>query len=153
MKHLAISKTPYYLAYAVFDNLKLVAYGTIRHSQPSERKRLVEWEDMVISLIEDYRPTFLLTHLLNKERTMKKDIEKIVEVRTIMKLACAKHNVIYAEFKTSGWEKKITGSKPTTHRKLKLVNDSYDLDIQDIEIANAIILAEGVAHNRLQIGA
>jgi len=83
---------------------------------------------------------------------MKKDLERIVEVRTILRLVCEQRNVMYNEFKTSGWEKRITENKPTKKNKLKIVNVGYEIELSDIEIANAIILAEGVAWNRLQIG-
>ena len=152
MKYLAISKTPYRLAYASFENKVLTRCGSIILDEPNENKRLVVWYDLVEKLIEENKPEFLLTHLLNRKKVMKKDIEKIIEVRTILKLIAEKNNIFYAEFKTSGWELRITDLKPTCKRKLNFVNKTFDLNIIDIEIANAIILAEGVALKRLQIG-
>lgn len=152
MKYLAISKTPNYLAYALFNDKKLTDCGSIKLTETNENKRLLEWEQTVQAMIDYHKPTFILTHLLNKERTLKRDIKRIVEIRTILRLLSEKNKIIYAEFKTSGWEKRITDLKPTNRRKLKLMNDGYGLELTDVEIANAIILAEGVAWNRLQIG-
>jgi len=150
MRYLAISKTPYYIAYAVFENKVLYDYGKIELKGDSGLKRLLEWENKVADLIVKYSPTFLLTHLLDTEYMMKKDIERIVEIRTILQLVSEKHSVIYMEFKTSGWEKRIVG-RATNLRKLRLVNNGYEIEIDDVEIANAIILCEGVAHKKLQV--
>jgi hypothetical protein len=152
MKYLAISKTPYYVAYAVFLDKHLIDYGKNYFTQDTPSKRLVELYNVIDNLIQEFRPQFILTHLIDKERTMKKDLERIVEVRTILRLVCENENILYNEFKTSGWEKRITDNKPTVARKLRLINDGYELDIDDIEVANAIILGEGVAWNRLHIG-
>jgi hypothetical protein len=150
MKYLSISKTPYYIAYAVFENKSLYAYDKINLKGENELKRLVEWEGKVQEIIDSHSPTFLITHLLDFEYMMKKDLVKAVEVKTILQLVSEKNRVIYSEFKTDGWEKRIIG-RITNARKIKFVNKSYDIKIDDVEIANAIILAEGVAHDRLQI--
>jgi len=156
MKYLAISKTPYYIAYALFDSKQLELYGKELIRSTDDTLRLLEIERILADMIYKHKPNFVLTHLLDKERVMKKDLEKIVEIRTILKMTCEKMNVFYSEFKTSGWELKITGGKPSARQKLDLINDGYKLfeneEIQDIEIANAVILAEGVAHKRLHIG-
>lgn len=152
MKYLSISKTPFYIAYAVFDGKDLIAHGRQLLSETNENKRLLEWERQVEQLIDEHKPTFMLTHLLNKLRLKKADIERIVEVRTILKLLAEKKKVIYAEFKTSGWEKRITDRKPTNRRKIMLVNNGYGLELMNINVADAIILGEGVAWGRLHIG-
>lgn len=150
MKYLAISKTPYYIAYSVFEDKVLVDYGKIKLNGNCDLKRLVEWESAVNEIIKKHSPTFLLTHLLEIETLLKKDIEKVVEIRTILKLLSEKNNIIYMEFKTSGWEKKIIG-RSTNFRKIQFINRSYGTKIDDVEIANAIILCEGVAHKKLQV--
>jgi hypothetical protein len=156
MKYLAISRTPYYVAYAHFVGEHLDNYGKVSIRSLDDMKRVLEIERILADLIQQFRPNFVLTHLLDRERVMKKDIEKIVEIRTILKLVCEKMNVVYSEFQTSGWELKITNSKPTAYQKLKLLNEGYKLEgnetVEDIEVANAIILAEGVAYQRLQKG-
>jgi len=152
MRYLAISKTPYYVAYAFFKGVELHQWGSVKLTEPKESKRLLEWEQIVVDMVHDLKPQFLLTHLLDKERIMKKDLERIIEIRTILKLVSEKNNVMYNEFKTSGWEKRITNNRATDKKKIKIIRDGYDIEIDDVEVANAIILAEGVAHNRLQIG-
>ena len=150
MRYLAISKTPYYIAYAVFENKSLFAYGKIDLEQTSELKRIVEWEMLVDKLIKDHTPTFLLTHMLDINKVLKKDLERMVEIKTILRKVSEQNKVIYMEFRTDGWEKKIIG-RPTDKRKIKFINDGYGIKNDNVEIANAILLAEGVAWNRLQM--
>lgn len=154
MRYLAVSKTPFYIAYAFFNDTSLVDYGKILLKEENPNKRLVEWENKINDLIELHKPHFLLTHLLDKLSMMKKEIERIVEVRTILKLVCQRKNVMYAEFKTSGWEKRITSGRVTNFKKNKIISEGYEIPIgkDDYEVANAIILGEGVAWGRLQIG-
>jgi len=152
MKYLSISKTPYYVAYAVFQDQSLIAYGRINLEVENHNKRLLEWENHVSELVDKHKPHFLLTHLLDKLTMLKKDIERMVEVRTILKLVCQKRNVMYCEFKTNGWELRITNGRATEYKKNKIMSEGYGIEILDSEIANAIILGEGVAWGRLQIG-
>lgn len=154
MRYLAVSKTPFYIAYAFFNDTALVDYGKILLKEENPNKRLVEWENKINELITIHKPHFLLTHLLDKLSMMKKEIERIVEVRTILKLVCQRKNVMYAEFKTSGWEKRITSGRVTNFKKNKIISEGYEIPIgkDDYEVANAIILGEGVAWGRLQIG-
>lgn len=150
MKYLSISKTPYYIAFAVFQSKALINYGRLSLKGENELKRLVEWEGMVEDLILEHKPTFLITHLLDFDYMMKKDLVRLVEIKTILQIVSEKNNVIYSEFKTDGWEQRIIG-RATNLRKINFVNEGYGIEIDDVEIANAIILAEGVAHKRLQI--
>ena len=73
-------------------------------------------------------------------------------MRTVFKLVALQNNSIYAEFETSGWEKRIISERITDRKKLNFINRGYKIQLDDINIADAIILAEGVAWNRLQIG-
>ena len=55
-------------------------------------------------------------------------------------------------FRSWGWEQRITDmKKPSKKAKLKIVKE-YSKMIDREEVANAIILGEGVIYNRLQIG-
>lgn len=153
--YLAISKTPYYIAFAVFQDQALYDLGKVKLKEAHEMKRLVEWKEQVVDLIKKYKPQFLLTHLLDTEYMMKKDMERVVEIRTILKLVSEEENAIYMEYKTEGWEAKIIG-RITNNRKINFVNEAYelkgsDLQVFDVEVANAVILAEGVAFKRLQV--
>jgi len=64
MRYLAISKTPYYVAYAVFQDKYLVDYGKVHFIKETPSKRLVELSEMVVELIERWKPQFILTHLI-----------------------------------------------------------------------------------------
>ncbi len=151
MRYLAIGRSSLYLSYAFFDNVVLEDFGIIRYSEEADDKRLMGIEEKIRGLIAKHVPTVILTHLL-KDRTPKRELAKIVEIRTIIKLVCAKEKVIYVEFKTDGWEKRITYGNPSQKAKLDLINKAYGTNIKNIDVANTIILGEGVAHNRLQIG-
>ncbi|MDX9692491.1 MAG: hypothetical protein RBT45_08540 [Acholeplasmataceae bacterium] len=152
MRYLAISKTPFYVAYAVFHNEALQYWGKVNITQDRDTKRIKEWKRIIEQLVEEHKPQFLLTHLLDKTTLMKKEIERIVEIRTILKLVCEEQNVMYCEFKTDGWELRITNGKATDIKKMKVMAQGYNIKIDDVEVANAIILGEGVAWGRLHIG-
>ena len=94
----------------------------------------------------------MLTQLLDLRYTMKRELEQIMQMRTILRKLCYDKNIMYNEFRTVGWEKRITDlKKPSRIAKLKIAKE-YSNMIDREEVADAIILAEGVVWNRLQIG-
>lgn len=152
MRVLAIGKTPYYISYALFDNKAFIGYGKRQIDNSNNRARILSIRGIVNDLINELKPDFMATHLMDYKRILKKDLDKIVEMRTIFRMTCYENNVMYGEFKTDGWEKRITGLRPTNANKLKVINKGYGINVKDIEIADAIILGEGVAYNRLMVG-
>ena len=62
--------------------------------------------------------------MIDYNKYMKKELRKIFEIRAILQLACANHGVIYAEFKTDGWEYYITRNTPK--KKLDIINKYYE---------------------------
>jgi hypothetical protein len=152
VRYLAIDKEPYFIAYAVFDDKALVDYGFIAFSEKEENKRVEEIWHKISKLIADKKPTFVLTHLLDLRYTKKEDLEKIVAIKTLLRKLSLDYKAVYGEFRTYGWEQRITGmKKPSPKRKLDIARE-YSDSIIKVEIANAIILGESVAHGRLQIG-
>lgn len=152
MRYLAIDKEPYALFYAIFDDKTLSDYGMVSFLRKDENERVDEIWNKVAMLLDRTQPTFVITHLLDLRYTPKKKFEKMVEIKTILRKMCLDRNIIYHEFRTYGWEKRITHmKKPSPKAKLDVAKE-YDETINNVNIANAIILGEGVAYKRLQIG-
>lgn len=154
MKYLAINKKPYALDYALFDKetKSLLDWGAIFFTEKEIDERVVEKWEKINELIGDIKPNVVLTQTIDLRRTLKRDLEHIIETKTIIRKLCYDKSMIYAEFKTSGWEKRITKLKnPSPTAKLKIAHE-YDKTIERVEIAEAIILGEGVVWGRLQIG-
>jgi len=159
MRYLAIDKTAYVISYAVFDDIRLKSWGTMQIGGKSENERLLEIKGHINYLIDEYKPTTVITHLLDLSHVNKLEIERIVQVKTIIRLTCIEHKptIMYYEFRTYGWELRITnkrvlnGREASPSAKIKIAQE-YDKLIKDIHVANAVILGEGVAHTRLQIG-
>lgn len=156
MIYLAIdNKEAHKLSYAVFRDKSLIDYGELSlEYKVFTSDILLEIYDKVKYLIEQYKIDIVLTQLLNSKLAIKEEYEKLVEMRTCIKL-CALHNKsLFSEFKTDGWEQRILYKRVTNSNKLQIINTGYRIELlkTQIGIANAIILGEGVAHNRLQIG-
>jgi Holliday junction resolvasome RuvABC endonuclease subunit len=154
MKYLAINSSPYSLDFAVFkyESKKLLQYGTSYYHEKDNTKRIIEiWED-INELLDELHPNIVVTQMLDLRYTLKRDLENIMQVRTLLRLACYKKNIMFNEFRTLGWEKRITNlKKPSKKAKLKIAKEYSNL-IDREEIADAIILCESVVWNRLQIG-
>jgi len=154
MKFLAIDKNPYYIAYALFqyESKELLSFGTVRFTQKNETDRLNEIWEKISKLLDETNPNGVLTHWLDLRVTLKRDLEHTMQIKTILRKLCSDKNITYNEFKTDGWEKRITDLKrPSKISKLKIVKE-YSQDIESEEVANAIILGEGVVWNRLHVG-
>jgi hypothetical protein len=152
MRYLAIDKEPYFIAYAVFDDKALVDYGFMVFNEKDENKRIEEMWHKISQLLKDKKPTFVLTQMLDLRYTKKEDLEKIIPIRTILRKLSLDNKAVYSEFRTYGWEKRITNmEKPSPKRKLDIARQ-YSENISMVQTANAIILGESVAHGRLQIG-
>lgn len=151
INYLAITKSPYKISYAIFQGTQLKSYGEYHLSYNNYEK------DLYIKLnriIKGTSTDVIVSHELNFDKYLKKDIVKLSAFSTVVKLHAQLNDCVYAEFRTYGWEKRLTFNKPTNKNKVDTINFGYDLDlsVEQIDIANAIILGEGVAHNRLQIG-
>lgn len=96
----------------------------------------------------------IITNDINVVQTNKKNIIQITERQTLYKLVAQTNNILYSTFRTYGWEKRLLLGNTTNKQKVSFINSMYMLNLKthQVGIANAIILAEGVAHNRLQIG-
>lgn len=151
INYLSISKTPYKLSYATFKGRVLTSYGEYNLDYLNHE---LETYDRITHLIKTHNIDIVLSNLIDYEKQPKIEIQKLSEFQTIIKLSALKNNALYTEFRTYGWEKRLLFSRVTARQKVETVNFGYDIDLKynQAGIANAIILGEGVAHNRLQIG-
>lgn len=158
MKLLAISKQVKSFAYALFDNKTLVRYDKRFFYEFDEYKRLKEWYDYLNDIVKKHNVGMITTHWVDLKKVQKKDLQKIIQVKTIVQLVAIENKVIYLEAKMDGWEKYITNGKPNNRAKIKIVNEGYGLDLSinylnihqgQQDIADAIILGEAVAHGRI----
>jgi hypothetical protein len=154
MKYLSINKKPYTLDFALFEreSKELMEWGTVYFHEKDEDKRIVKIWDEIEKLLEKYEPNIVITQMIDLRHTLKRDLEHIYQIRTIFRKLCYDKNIMYNEFKTSGWEKRITNLKyPSPKAKLGIAKE-YTKAIHRVEVADAIILGEGVIWGRLQIG-
>jgi len=154
MKYLSINKSPYALDYTLFqyETKALITWGTIYFHEKEESKRVIEIWGKTKELLEELEPNIVLTHLIDLRYTLKRDLVLISQMKTLLRKICYDLKIIYNEFKTDGWEKRLTNLKqPSKKAKLDIAHE-YNVMINRVEIANALILGEGVVHGRLQIG-
>ena len=154
MTYLSINSNPYSLDFAVFnyESKKLLQWGTAYYKEKTPTERIIEIWDSIDELLDEIEPNIVLTQMLDLRYTMKRDLEQIMQIRTILRKLCYDKNIMFNEFRTVGWEKRITDlKKPSRKAKLKIAKE-YSKLIDREEVADAIILGEGVIWNRLQIG-
>ncbi len=154
MIYLAINQNPYTIDFAAFkyESKKLLRYGTAYYHEKDNTSRIIEIWDNINELLDEIQPNIVITQMLDLRHTMKRDLEHIIQIRTVLRKLCYDKNIMYNEFRTIGWEKRITDlKKPSRKAKLKIAKEYSNL-IDREEIADAIILGEGVVWNRLQIG-
>lgn len=151
INYLSIAKTPYELSFAVFNGVILKQYGRFEIDYLNSS---IDIFDKIESLVKLNNIDIVVSNEIDIKDLNKQEIEKISEFKSLIKTSAIKNNAIYAEFRTYGWEKRILFNRITPKQKIDTINFAYDieLNIKNVEIANAIILGEGVAHNRLQIG-
>lgn len=154
MRYLAIDKSPYAVYWALFEyeSKKFVSCGSVCFWTKTETERMVEMWEGIESLLKGTNPNGVVSHWLDLRHILKKDLEHAVQVKTILRKLCYDKNITYNEFRTNGWEKRLVNMKnPSPKAKLEIARQ-YSPNLEDVGIANAIILGEGVVWNRLQIG-
>lgn len=154
MQFLAIDKSPYAVYWALFhyESRRFISCGSVCFYTKTETERTEEMWDGIESLLNGTNPNVVVSHWLDLRHILKKDLEHAVQVKTILRKLCLDKNIIYNEFKTDGWEKRLVDmKKPSPKAKLEIARQ-YSPNLDSVGIANAIILGESVVWNRLQIG-
>lgn len=160
MKYLAVSNNNNYFAWAFFDNKMLHSVDKFYYKEYNPYKQTKEIYDYLLDIIEQYQIGIIVIKKVDIRNIKKEHLYLHFKIRSIIELLVAQKNLIYNESKIDGWELYITHGKNTTKRKLKIVNEGYDVWFDeneknflfdDVEIANAIILGEAVAHRRIHV--
>lgn len=154
MRILSIDKQPYSISWAEFDYHKktLKEFGRIFFKSKDENERINELWNGIAELLDEMKPTVVITQMINIDDYMKKDLVNIIPVKTVLRKLCLDRNIIYNEYRTKGWEKRITSMKvPSAKGKIRIAKE-YSKMIDSVELADAIILGEGFCYNRLQVG-
>lgn len=128
-------------------------YGVETLKEFDDVLRLKEILHTILNIINEAKPSVVVTHSLDIEKLLKKDLERITEFKAIIKLATIQTHRLYLEAKTTGWEKKILG-RVTKAQKLKLIKNGYEVELDGVfagDLADAIILGEAVAHKRIYV--
>lgn len=154
MRYLAISKATTFFAYAIFEDETLIKVDTKNFKEFDSVLRMKEIYTTINDLIKENQPSVVVTHSLDIQKIMKKNLERITEQKAMIKLACIQNKVLYLEARTSGWEKYIFDGKVTLSKKKEILKE-YDFQPNFIDfpsdIADAIILGEAVAHKRIHV--
>lgn len=154
MNYLAISKAPKFVAFAYFEDTTLKEVDVRYFSEYDNVLRVKEMYQVIRDLVFQYKPSVVITHSLEIQTVLKRDLERMTELRSMIKLVSIELKCLYLEARTNGWEKYIMNGRTTKARKTKIIKEAYNLDFDlDLvyvhEITDAIILGEAVAHKRL----
>jgi hypothetical protein len=160
MKYLAVSHNADYAAWSFFDGRMLHSVDKIIFNEFEPHKQIYEFYNHILYMLETHNIGVIVVKELNINQIKKKHLETYFNYRGVLKMLAAQMGIIYHEAKTDGWELYITGGKNTDKKKLKIVNEGYQLPFtsdeynfkhDDVEMANAIILGEAVAHGRIHV--
>jgi hypothetical protein len=157
VKYLAISKETTFFAYAVFEDETLSSVDFIQLTEFDDVLRIKQIYHFICALIEEHKPSVVVTHDVKIQKVLKKDLEKICDMRISIKLACLENKVLYLEARTYGWEKYIVGGNVTNKKKTEILKNGYGINftgwgaLYGNEMADAIILGEAIAHKRIHV--
>lgn len=160
MIYLSLSYNKRYLAWSLFDGQKLERVDKFYFNDFQQYHQMNELHNYLAGLIEHYKVGIVVVKQIDVKDYKKEEIAYVYKVRGIIEAICGMLRLIYIEARTNGWEYYILNGKVTNKRKLKIVNDGYgtffsqdksNFILDDVEIANAVILGEAMAHRRLHV--
>jgi hypothetical protein len=160
MNLLAISKSTTHIAYAIFHGKELYEINSIMHTFYENDKMLYEYYQKISEVIKQNNIGVVAVHKLDESKIMKRHLKLMYGIRTAIQFACIENKSFRIEVKTDGWEKYITNGRNTLKKKVDIVNKGYGINLKfnldnykdgQQELADAIILGEGVAHKRIYI--
>ncbi|NCU42439.1 MAG: hypothetical protein EOM19_07030 [Candidatus Moranbacteria bacterium] len=163
MKYLAIGKSYRFLALSLFEDLNnevtLKEVRFIRFDDFNQSNIFKKAYETVVNYLSENVVSVVVTHKLNTKKILKKEIQRISEMRAIIQLACAEKKVFVVEPKTDGWEAYITKGRNTFAKKRDIVENGYDIDLSSIcknedeykVLVDTIVLGEALANKRLML--
>ena len=148
MKTLAIGNDTKIINFAIFYGNKLSSYGKI------ENEANVTLYDSLSTILKENEIAFVVLQAIDFDKTTRRYALEAVKVRTVIKLVCEKLGVIYTTPSTYGFDRFFFGDriqgKKLKDEKLKIANDMYDLNIDNEDLAEAIILGWAFQKNQLK---
>lgn len=142
------------VAYAIIEGFTLVEYG-FKKIDNAELDKFYDWlEDKTISL--RYYIVFFVAKAVDFNNCKRSRAINNVIARTVVKMVADDNGIIYTTPSMNGWEKYFFGDKiqqaKLNREKIRIVNTIYEigLDIDDLEVANAIMLGFAFSSNGLK---
>lgn len=160
MRYLAISHNNNYFGWAFFEQKMLHSVDKFYYKEYNPYHQTKELYDYLLNLVIEKEIGVIVIKKVDIRTVKKEHLHMHFKIRSIIELIVSQRNIIFNESKIDGWELYITHGKNTTKRKMLIVNKGYDTFFDkddknflfdDVEIANAIILGEAVAHRRIHI--
>jgi len=158
LKYLSITHNKNYVAWAYFNKFTLESVDKLYYNKYKTHEQMFEFYQYFKNKLLEYKIGVMVLKRLDIRLIKKQELSYYFKIRGILQMLSTELGVIYMEAKTDGWELYITKGKNTDKRKIEIMNNGYNVNfkidkenfkLDDAEIANAIILGEGVSRGRL----
>lgn len=159
MKLLSINISNTKIGVSLFEGILLKKYNIIQLNEYILERHLNEIYNKLEQLVKETKCDIIVMKMIDLSKNGKDKLLLESQVRGVIKLLCERNGVIYQEFKTEGYFKKLTSGKNTLTKKVSLLKKNSinividkDNDLNDTTIlVDSILLGEGVAMGKLQI--
>lgn len=149
MKILSLGNDTKNVSYAIFDGEILYEYGKIENVEKISLYR------SLYTLIEKHKLSFVVLKAVDLDKTTRRFALETIQARTLVKLACEMLGVIYTTPSTYGFDRFFFGDKIQDKKldleKLKVTNELFDIENNDLDLANAIMLGWSFAKNQYKV--
>lgn len=159
MKLLSLNISNTKIGVSLFEGILLKKYNIILLNEYILERHLNEIYNKLEQLVKETKCDIIVMEMIDLSKNGKEKLILESQVRGVIKLLCERKGVIYQEFKTEGYFKKLTSGKNTLTKKVSLLKKNSinividkDNDLNDTTIlVDSILLGEGVAMGKLQI--
>lgn len=159
MKLLSLNINNTKIGVSLFEGILLKKYNVILLNEYILERHLNEIYNKLEQLVKETKCDIIVMEMIDLSKSGKEKLLLESQVRGVIKLLCERKGVIYQEFKTEGYFKKLTSGKNTLTKKVSLLKKNSinividkDNDLNDTTIlVDSILLGEGVAMGKLQI--
>lgn len=144
---------------SLFDGILLKKFNVVQLNEYMLERHLNEIYNKMEQIIKETKCDIIVMEMIDLSKSGKEKLLLESQVRGVIKLVCERKGVIYQEFKTDGYFKKLTSGKNTLTKKVTLLKKNNinividkNNDLNDTSIlVDSILLGEGVAMGKLQI--
>lgn len=159
MKLVSLNISNTKIGVSLFDGILLKNYNVILLNEYILERHLNEIYTKLEQVIKETKCDIVVMKMIDLSKNGKDKLFIEGQVRGVIKLLCERNGVIYQEFKTEGYFKKLTSGKNTLTKKVSLLKKNNinividkNNDLNDTTIlVDSILLGEGVAMGKLQI--